>query len=71
MIVRPVPWLLAESLKFETSTSPATRLPTLRGTTATPYGFTSPLPGLPVPSEGTVEAIFVIVWKLERNGGAV
>src|SRR5690242_4410448 len=43
-IVVPVPcWFLL--LKLLTSTSPATRRPVLRGTTATPYGLTSPLAG--------------------------
>src|SRR5260370_319949 len=48
-IVVPVPCRLAESLKLLTSTLFATNAPAVTGTTATPYGFTSPL-------AGTVEA---------------
>ena len=44
-IVVPVPCRFDAALKFDTSTSPLCRLPVERGTTATPYGFTSPLPG--------------------------
>ena len=36
MMVTPVPWWLAASLKLDTSTSPATSLPVEVGTTATP-----------------------------------
>ena len=53
-MVVPVPWALAVSLKLLTSTSPRYRWPVLRGTTATPYGLTSPL-------AGTVEAT-TLVW---------
>ncbi len=45
-IVLPVPWMFPESLKLLTSTLPCCRLPTLRGTTATPYGLTSPFCGI-------------------------
>ncbi len=53
-MVVPVPWAFAELLKLLTSTSPPYRWPVLRGTTATPYGLTSPL-------AGTVEAT-TLVW---------
>ena len=45
-IVVPVPWRLALSLKLLTRMSPLTRRPIERGTTATPYGLMSPLPGM-------------------------
>src|SRR5450631_2060122 len=61
--VLPVPcWLLA-ALKLLTSTEPLCSLPTLCGTTATPYGFTSPL-------AGTVDAIVVSVLTDPRKVGA-
>lgn len=44
-IVDPVPWVLAWSLKLLTSVSPCTKAPMVVGTTAIPYGFTSPLLG--------------------------
>src|SRR5580704_15376272 len=53
-IVVPVPCTFALLLKLLISTSPRCRKPTLRGTTATPYGLTSPL-------AGTVDAI-VLTW---------
>src|SRR5215472_2813672 len=53
-IVVPVPCWFAELLKLLTRTSPLTRLPVLVGTTATPYGLTSPL-------AGTVDVI-VSLW---------
>jgi hypothetical protein len=46
-----------------TRVSPATRRPVDAGTTATPYGFTSPL-------AGTVEAICETECSWLRNGGA-
>src|SRR5580658_2545790 len=53
-IVVPVPWpfslALSLALKLLTSSSPAWSLPTLVGTSAIPYGFTSPLAGTVVPS---------------------
>jgi hypothetical protein len=51
-MVVPVPWTLALSLKLLTKVSPAVSRPAEVGTTATPYGFTSP-------RAGTVEAISV------------
>src|SRR5579872_2011256 len=48
-IVVPVPWRLDLALKLLTRTSPAVRSPLLAGTTAIPYGLTSPF-------LGTVEA---------------
>src|SRR5580693_10122885 len=62
-MVVPVPWTLAWSLKLLTRVSPATRRPVDAGTTATPYGFTSPL-------AGTVEAICETECSSFRNGGA-
>jgi len=55
-MVVPVPWTLALSLKLLTRVSPAVSWPAEAGTTATPYGFTSPLPG-------TVEATWETVWS--------
>jgi hypothetical protein len=52
-IVVPVPCTLALLLKLLTSTSPRYRRPVLCGTTATPYGLTSPL-------AGTVEAMTLV-----------
>src|SRR6266702_720328 len=49
-IVVPVPCAFPESLKLLTRTSPRSSAPTEAGTTATPYGLTSPF-------AGTVEAI--------------
>ena len=60
-IVVPVPCRLALLLKLLTSTSPRCSRPRLCRTTATPYGFTSPLCG-------TVEAMFVSLWKCAMNG---
>src|SRR5271170_7886635 len=59
-MVFPVPCTLALSLKFVTRTSPAVSRPAEAGTTATPYGFTSPLPG-------TVEATWVSPCNWPRN----
>src|SRR5580704_13140493 len=53
-IVVPVPCTFALLLKLLTSTSPRYRRPVLCGTTATPYGLTSPL-------AGTVDAM-TLVW---------
>ena len=61
MIVVPVPWALEAALKLLTRTQPWCRRPVLRGTTATPYGFTSPL-------SGTVEATVLTVVREFRNG---
>src|ERR1700730_2351362 len=61
----PVPCWLAALLKLLTSTSPRTRSPRLCGTTATPYGFWSPIAG---PLVGTVEATVVIVGSRSMNG---
>jgi hypothetical protein len=47
-------------LKLLTSTSPATNRPVLAGTTATPYGFTSPF-------FGTVNATVLIVFNEPTN----
>src|SRR3984957_3973279 len=59
-MVVPVPCTLALSLKLMTRMSPAiSRLPEA-GTTATPYGFTSPL-------AGTVEATWVRPCNSPRN----
>src|SRR5580704_8464317 len=47
-IVVPVPWRFALLLKLETKISPGLMVPPAGkpgGTKATPYGFTSPLPG--------------------------
>src|ERR1700674_948323 len=47
-IVVPVPWRFMLLLKFETKISPTLSAPPVGnpgGTKATPYGFTSPLPG--------------------------
>ena len=55
-MVVPVPWTLALSLKLLTRVSPAVRRPAAAGTTVTPYGFTSPLPG-------TAEATWEMVWS--------
>src|SRR5580700_9401614 len=59
-MVVPVPCTLALSLKLVTRTSPAVSRPAEAGTTATPYGFTSPLPG-------TVEATWVRPCSRPRN----
>src|ERR1700678_744698 len=59
-MVFPVPCTLALSLKLVTRTSPAVSRPPEAGTTATPYGFTSPLPG-------TVEATWVSPCSWPRN----
>ena len=59
-MVFPVPCTLALSLKLVTRTSPAVSRPPEVGTTATPYGFTSPLPG-------TVEATWVSPCSWPRN----
>src|SRR5487761_1151188 len=67
IMVTPVPCLLAASLKLETSTSPATNFPVDAGTTATPYGLRSPLPGFPFPSDGSVEATFETVLRPPMN----
>ena len=59
-IVDPVPWVLAWSLKLLTSVSPCTKAPMVVGTTAIPYGFTSPL-------LGTVEPTWVGLPRVARN----
>src|SRR5215469_17383623 len=61
-IVVPVPCRFLELLKLLTRTLPLTRRPVLRGTTATPYGLTSPLCG-------TVEAIVLILlnWPMKDD----
>ena len=59
-IVLPVPCRLALSLKLLTSVSPLTSLPTVINTTATPYGFTSPL-------GGTVDATCLGLPSVRRN----
>src|SRR6516162_3859582 len=58
--VVPVPCTLALSLKLLTRMSPAVSRPAEAGTTATPYGFTSPL-------AGTVEATLVRPCNWPRN----
>ena len=63
-MVVPVPWTLALSLKLLTRMLPAVSRPAEAGTTATPYGFTSPL-------AGTVEAIFDPAWSWPRKDVAV
>src|SRR6516225_9719600 len=59
-MVVPVPCTLALSLKLLTRMSPAVSRPPEAGTTATPYGFTSPL-------AGTVEATWVRPCNCPRN----
>ena len=59
-MVVPVPCTLALSLKLLTRMSPAVSRPAEAGTTATPYGFTSPL-------AGTVEATWVRPCNWPRN----
>ena len=59
-MVLPVPWTLALSLKLLTRTLPAVSRPAEAGTTASPYGFTSP-------SAGTVEAICDPAWSWPRK----
>src|SRR5271170_676245 len=58
--VFPVPCTLALSLKLLTRMSPAVSRPPEAGTTAIPYGFTSPL-------AGTVEATWVRPCNWPRN----
>src|SRR5580704_10887356 len=58
--VVPVPCTFALSLKLLTRTSPAVSRPPEAGTTATPYGFTSPL-------AGTVEATWARPCSWRRN----
>ena len=60
----PVPCWFNELLKFETSTLPRCRSPIVVGTTATPYGFWSPVAG---PVVGTAEATVVIVFRSPMN----
>src|ERR1700735_1787821 len=55
-MVVPVPCTLAWSLKLLTRTLPRNRSPVVRGTTKTPYGLTSPLPG-------TVDAITEVLCR--------
>src|SRR5664279_2822743 len=61
--VLPVPCRLPAALKLLTSTEPPCSLPTVRGTTATPYGLRSPL-------AGTVEEIVLSVLTDPRKVGA-
>src|SRR5580704_11701674 len=63
-MVVPVPCTLALSLKLLTRMSPAVSRPAEAGTTATPYGFTSPL-------AGTVEATWVRPCSSPRNAAGV
>ena len=60
MIVVPVPCTFALSLKLLTSVSPLASFPTVSGTTATPYGLTSPL-------FGTVDATCLGLPSVKRN----
>src|SRR5580700_5664271 len=64
-MVVPVPWALAASLKLLTSTPPWTRFPVLQGTTAIPYGLTSPLVGT-VDGPGTT----LLNWARNPRGFA-
>src|ERR1035438_5313436 len=52
-MVVPVPCRFPELLKLLTRNWPATSLPFVTGTHATPYGFSSPFMGTVVPSEVT------------------
>src|SRR5262252_1383916 len=45
-MVLPVPCRLRKLLKLLTRTFPATSFPMVTGAIATPYGLTSPLPGI-------------------------
>jgi hypothetical protein len=58
----PVPCRFAELLKLLSSTLFATNAPAVTGTTATPYGFTSPL-------AGTAEATVLTWCSALRNEG--
>jgi hypothetical protein len=60
-MVVPVPCTFALSLKLLTRMSPAVSRPSVAGTIATPYGFTSPL-------AGTVEATWVRSCNCDKNG---
>jgi hypothetical protein len=53
--VLPVPWLFDLPLKLLINRSPACNNPVLRGTSAIPYGFTSPAGGTVEPNEVTFE----------------
>src|SRR5262249_62090466 len=59
-IVEPVPCRFLELLKLLTRMFARCSRPWLLGTTTTPYGLTSPLPG-------TVDATLLVWWKPPMN----